>query len=569
MRFRELKKIVGGVMIHTEQTDQLGLLHAISKLTSSYTPHKSPPQLLAGLLENLYPCFSDEEALRFLTVHCYSKQHAGGVKRMEHIPTLFNKYLIPPDETAARLREIVLFLVASHIVSLQNKADARPVLSIFGDKFCIETIMDAGLSPEKTTVRYNEKYETLTLQLPALHEARLGMEFFPWLENDLRNTGKKFIADGGYLVDGKLLDQTVAKVFASTAMGGFADFLQQLFESNRIQTILLAFEKRLVAALSGLDVSVTPAQIASLGKTVVLHALFKPSRFSYQVVVNRAEALNTPYFHSLLLFNSDGRFPMERLHFFHVVLNMALSAINNVIRANRNKPITEKKIRENYFCGMVGGSAVMRQVFDKIRKVARFETDVLVLGESGTGKDMIAQAIHKMSDRKEGPFVPISLSDRPDSLIDSELFGHEKGAFTGAIATRQGYFERAEGGTLFLDEICHVPQNTQTKLLRVLQSREFERLGGQSPIKARVRIICATSEDLRNKDTREKLAFLDPLYYRLEQFVISVPPLRKRKEDIPLIVAYYLEKMDARGRVSISPEALDFLMSMDWPGNVR
>jgi len=219
---------------------------------------------------------------------------------------------------------------------------------------------------------------------------------------------------------------------------------------------------------------------------------------------------------------------------------------------------------------MIGTSNAMRAVYLGIEQVANSGTTVLIRGESGVGKELIARALHEQSSRKGKAFVKFNCAALPESIIESELFGHEKGAFTGAVAMRKGRFEIAAGGTIFLDEIGDVSPATQVKLLRVLQEREFERVGGHTPIKADVRILTATSRNLEEMIEQEK--FRADLYYRLNVFPIYAPPLRDRKSDILLLADYFVEKYSKLNQKSvrrISTAAIDLLMSYHWPGNVR
>lgn len=222
------------------------------------------------------------------------------------------------------------------------------------------------------------------------------------------------------------------------------------------------------------------------------------------------------------------------------------------------------------FDEIVGQSAPVLGVLEKVRKVAPTDASVLITGETGTGKELFARAIHSASARAERPLIKVNCAALPTGLVESELFGHEKGAFSGAIARRIGRFELAHGGTIFLDEIGEVPADVQVKLLRVLQEREFERVGGGTPIKADVRIIAATNRDLR-KAVKEG-TFREDLYYRLTVFPLALPPLRERTGDIPLLVRFLVDKFASRtGRRidSVGQETLARLTSYPWPGNVR
>jgi formate hydrogenlyase transcriptional activator len=219
---------------------------------------------------------------------------------------------------------------------------------------------------------------------------------------------------------------------------------------------------------------------------------------------------------------------------------------------------------------IVGSSSALRKVLAQVAKVAPTDSTVLISGETGTGKELIARAIHKRSKRSPRVFIPVNCAAIPQSLIASELFGHEKGAFTGAMQRRAGRFEAADGGTIFLDEIGELPVEAQIALLRVLQEREFERLGGTEPIKVDVRVVAATNCDLGRAVEAGK--FRQDLFYRLNIFPIWMPPLRERVDDIPLLVEYLIErygKKAAKKFRAISKKTVELFESYDWPGNVR
>jgi Nif-specific regulatory protein len=211
----------------------------------------------------------------------------------------------------------------------------------------------------------------------------------------------------------------------------------------------------------------------------------------------------------------------------------------------------------------------MQQVFLEVQQAAPSRATVLLRGESGTGKEAIARAIHFLSPRKDAPFIKVNCAALTESLLESELFGHEKGAFTGAAGERKGRFELAHGGTLFLDEIGDISPAFQAKLLRVLQEREFERVGGSKPVKVDVRLICATNRDLEKMVQRGE--YRADLYYRINVVSIFLPPLRERRADIPALVTHFLERFNKENRrkLRITPEAMEVLASCYWPGNVR
>jgi two-component system response regulator AtoC len=230
-----------------------------------------------------------------------------------------------------------------------------------------------------------------------------------------------------------------------------------------------------------------------------------------------------------------------------------------------------QRLEDHYrFENIIAKSSKMQRVIEVIKVVAKSNATVLITGESGTGKELVARAIHSQSHRRNKPFVAVSCAALPESLLESELFGHEKGSFTGAYAQKKGKFEFANGGTLFLDEVGEMSANIQVHLLRVLEEKEFARVGGNEPIKVDVRVISATNKDLRK--AIEKQEFREDLYYRLNVVSIELPPLRERKEDIPLLAEHFLHKFAMENQKEVtgfSPEAMELVLDYDWPGNVR
>jgi formate hydrogenlyase transcriptional activator len=237
----------------------------------------------------------------------------------------------------------------------------------------------------------------------------------------------------------------------------------------------------------------------------------------------------------------------------------------------KEKLYLEEEIQTEYnFEEIVGDSQALKRVLKEVQTVAATDSTVLILGETGSGKELVARALHNLSPRRERTFVKLNCAAIPTGLLESELFGHEKGAFTGAIATKIGRFELADRGTIFLDEVGEIPLELQVKLLRVLQEQEFERLGSTRTIHVNVRVIAATNRDLGQMVEEQK--FRSDLFYRLKVFPITVPPLRDRPEDIPLLVRHFAQKFAQRMKKpieTVSSEAMKALQSYPWPGNVR
>jgi len=252
-----------------------------------------------------------------------------------------------------------------------------------------------------------------------------------------------------------------------------------------------------------------------------------------------------------------------------LVLSVAKAIDHYAVIRENTRLRDEMRIRTS-FASMVGKNRKMQEIYTLIQKVAPTTTSVLITGESGTGKELVARAIHCHSRREEKPFISLNCAGLPETLLESELFGHEKGAFTGAVALRKGRFELADTGTLFLDEVGEMPMTLQTKLLRVLQERAFERVGGSQTLNVDVRIIAATNKEL--KEEVEQGRFREDLFYRLNVLHIHLPPLRERIDDIPMLAVHFVAKFAKemqRPELDIAPETVRFLTTLPWEGNVR
>ncbi|HEX8948691.1 MAG TPA: nif-specific transcriptional activator NifA [Dissulfurispiraceae bacterium] len=277
------------------------------------------------------------------------------------------------------------------------------------------------------------------------------------------------------------------------------------------------------------------------------------------------------------LFGSKGVSFEEDLRLLKIIASLIAQSVklHREIEKEREAFLEEKEDLRRQLKGryrienMIGNSDRMQEVFETVHRVAPSNANVLLRGESGTGKELVAKAIHYMSRRTEGPFIKFNCASIPEGLLESELFGHEKGAFTGAVSMRKGRFELAHGGTIFLDEIGDLPLMLQPKILRVLQEKEFERVGGEKTIKVDVRLIAATSRNLEELAADGK--FREDLYYRLNVVPVLLPPLRERREDIPSLAEHFMKRFNKENvkAVVIGSDVLNVLVNYDWPGNVR
>lgn len=313
------------------------------------------------------------------------------------------------------------------------------------------------------------------------------------------------------------------------------------------------------------------------GRTTFLKAVFKPPLVPESFQASPQQALVPLRSETAILGGLVIACPgtcecdLKEIELVALILTQAAGVINRAVLHEQSISEFRAKIENTAeFCGIIGKDPKMHVVYRLIQDIAPTDATVLIQGESGTGKELVARAIHQKSDRRHSNFVVINCSAYPETLLESELFGHEKGAFTGAIRQRAGRFEQADGGTIFLDEIGEIPPSSQVKLLRVLQTQSFERIGGERTLKVNVRVLAATNKDLINEV--KKGSFREDLYYRLNVIPIVLPPLRQRVNDIPLLARTFLQKFATEQKKNIedfSAESMRMILDYAWPGNVR
>jgi two-component system response regulator PilR (NtrC family) len=325
-------------------------------------------------------------------------------------------------------------------------------------------------------------------------------------------------------------------------------------------------EGRTTARRQGFDAAIVDVMLPDMGGIEVLEELKKVDPELVVLMITAYASVETA-----LSAMKKGAFDYVTKPFKHEeLLHILRNGLNQRRLQDENRSLRTALRDQARFTEIVGKSPKMQQVFGLIAQAAPSRSTILVIGESGTGKELVAKAIHANSPRTERPFVVVNSGSLPHDLLESNLFGHVKGAFTGAVYSKKGLFELADKGTLFFDEIGNIPLETQAKLLRVMQERDFMRLGGVDVIKVDVRIVAATNIDLRR--AVEEGRFREDLYYRLNVIAIALPSLRQRKEDIPALVAHFVEKYareNGKAVIGVSPDAMQALMDYDWPGNVR
>ncbi|MEO0137652.1 MAG: sigma-54 dependent transcriptional regulator [candidate division WOR-3 bacterium] len=329
----------------------------------------------------------------------------------------------------------------------------------------------------------------------------------------------------------------------TTIIAGTGREALQIFKREKINLVLLDLR---LPDIDGIDILRQLKNIDPDAKFIIMTAFGTIERAVEAMKLGACDFLTKPFDTEQLIHLIKKILQEQKAYYENILLKEMVESIQG-------------------FPEIVGKSAAISNAIELLKKVAPTETTVLLLGESGTGKELFARACHSLSPRKDNPFVTINCAAIPNELLENELFGSEKGAFTGAVARKIGKFELAHRGTIFLDEVGDLGLDLQAKLLRVIQEKTFERLGGTASIKVDVRIIAASNKDLGMLVNEKK--FREDLYYRLSVFPITIPPLRERKEDIPLLVEHFLKKLKSKKKVSES--ALQKLIEYDWPGNVR
>jgi len=528
-------------------------------------------------------------------------QIAGG--SLYGIPSIVDKTAIGTWKLSQYLAGTMAFLGAVRLLKNPPQTAVQHAIENFKHKFLVEISLQKRGVFQEMGFDFNPQTRHLTLTIPDLYTTDSPAKYFLDIVNENKQFIKEKLPNERLLVNGLQFENCVYNQHYNSNHEKIVKEITDFLTSSKVKDCVKTLQANFSTQLTDLA-DFDKEFIGIFILTGLLHSWLKQVNHTYMIPISRTPADHKSPYVAIFLINTQNRLGIEKLNKLHIALSSALNHLIEIESSITNEPRKSQQsltsfsfpniqgkqkaespqnqtengkrkkdsLVKHQFCGMIGKSEAMQQVFRKIQKVARHDdADVLILGESGTGKEEVAKAIHNSSARNGKPFIAISLAERADNLMESELFGHERGAFTGAHKQKRGYFELANGGTLFLDEIADISHHVQTKLLRVLQNREFYRVGGARAIPVDIRILSATSENLVNETIREQLRFSDPLYYRLQEYIISIPPLRKRREDIPLIVRFYLNKFNSNTgkNIIINQGTLDALCDYPWPGNVR
>lgn len=577
---------------------ELQILHEISAKSGTQMQFESLNAYLCWFLVHAHALFTPDEQLQHANVHYYSPRLAAGTEYssgwLAGYPALMDIRNRSKAAALESLTNVLTFIAAARLLAQTTRPEGDTVMSTFRDKFIIDCVRSSEYHTLSRFFSYDAASRILKTAFPDFYEDGAPQALFKKL---FRKTAEEAwvleqAPERFFLIDGQQFDAIIESLFNSPHKQEFARHIQHFMERPAVQNLVRAYQAEWARILESAAVDLDPALGMPFILVSFLHSWLKNNKHTYLIPLSgKPEGEKPPHF-LVFLIATESPLRLDKLNVLHIAANLAFGAMRELEKsiypdraASRTKSAlpshtapalhtetpspASQAWQKHSRLGLVGKSAAMERLRAKIERVARFDTDVLILGESGAGKELVAAAVHHASPRADRPFLVLSLAERSENLIASELFGHEKGAFTGADRVHKGYFERADGGTLFLDEIAQVPLAMQAKLLRVLESRRFSRLGGKHEISTNVRILSATSENLRNQEIREKISFQHQLYYRLEKYIIEVPPLRERKEDIPLLAGFFLHQFPGFEAFSFRDSTMEMLLQYDWPGNVR
>ena len=561
---------------------QIDILHQLAITPPSNSLFANPIDYLKWFLKKVNGFFDEEDKIRFVNVQYFSslyKNQIGFVNgRLINVPTLLNLDVIKVETIPKTLIDITAFLAATSIIQNAHSEANRVTINTFRDKLKIETIRENGPSDSDHKVIFNQEQNLLTIIIPDLYDPSvsitlLGEGFYLKEELSIQEFEK-----GCIILDGTIIDDKVEILFCSEKLKPFMSEIQKFINSPSTQKLTQGYLEEFYSFDYFKPLNELKDQIRKFILTALLHSWFKPNRFDYQIVVSKHDR-NEPLSYGCFLINTDAQLSAELLNYLQIALNIAFNSLSDILvwylpksndRVTKRVPTDQlRNFETNKDSQLIYKSTSMRALDFEITKLARTDESVLLLGETGVGKDFIANEIHNRSNRKDKPFISVPLSSLSEQIIESELFGSEKGSYTGSTETRKGKFEQAEGGTLYLPEISEIPINIQIKLLEFLQYKSISKVGG-SKSKLDVRLIFASNSNLENLIAKGKVR--SDFYYRICVLKIIIPSLRDRKGDILPLAHFFTKKHSQRifgEEYSLDNNVDGILTEQNWDGNVR
>jgi DNA-binding NtrC family response regulator len=561
---------------------QIDILHKLAVTPPNNSLFENPIDYLKWFLKQVNGFFNEANKIRFANIQYFSAlcgNQSGFVNgRLINIPTLLNLNVVKIETITKTLRDVTGFLAATSIIQNVHSEANKVTINTFRDKLKIETIRAKTLINSDDKMFFNLEQNLLTIYIPDLYDPSisttlLGNEFY--LSNEL--VIEEF-EKGRIILDGVIINDKLEKFFSSEKLKPFIGEVQKFINSPSIQKLMQQYLEDFFSIDYFKSFNELKDQVQKFIITALLHSWFKPNRFDYQIVVSKYDR-NEPIAYGSFLINTDAQLDEELLNYLQIAMNIAFNNLSDILAWYLPKPnhrlakssstVQLKNFETNKDSQLIYQSLSMRAVDFEITKLARTDESVLLLGETGVGKDFIANEIHNRSNRKDKPFVSVPLSSLSEQIIESELFGSEKGSYTGSIETRKGKFEQADGGTLYLPEISEIPLTIQIKLLEFLQYKFISKVGG-GKAKLNIRLIFASNSNLEKLIAENKLR--SDFYYRICVLKLMVPALRERKEDILPLANYFTKKHSLRifgEEYSLDSSVDGILTEQNWDGNVR
>jgi len=560
----------------------LDIIHQLSTKPVNPNEFDNPNKYLKWFLETLSSMFSEQDELLFTNIQFFDfsvsdcEYFKNG--RLTGFPTLYG--LNDAESLITIQSEILTFLIAVIINQQMSAGGTRSSINAFQDKMIIESITKDNNNNNGQIVHYNSQQKIISFNMPDLYDPAISKIFLNKINDGLKKSLIK--TDSSFLIKtDEAFERIIDKIFSSGKFQEFIPVMGQFLQTERVINI----SKQCRTELSKLNKLYGFAQDENALKnfitTALLHSWIKSCKYNYMFTSVHYDKQKIPISYAILLAVTNEKINDEKLNLLHVSLNIAFSALTEIQKwfvkdslGLENKIALKKKAAfdlENKKSSLVYKSSSMQKIDFEITKLARTNEHVLLLGETGVGKDLIASEIHKRSSRADKPFITLPINTLSESLIESELFGHSKGSFTGASEDKVGRFEGASGCTVYLPEISELPEKIQLKLLEFIQFSHIDKVGNKGKkLKVDVRLIFASNADLEEKMKRGKLR--EDFYYRISVIELRIPPLRERPDDIHALTEHLVKKHSFRLKgeeVKFDKSIIDLLEQQSWKGNVR